>query len=565
MKKIISLILCIVLFLCVCGCGNTQTASPSDNPSSSNPSSSGTSSSDPSSTDSSSTPTGTTVSGGFKINYLNIVNGNILHKNETEYNIETSNAFESTDNFYIYLPAGTEIYCSDSFAVYCYDDNFALDKKLTQDCGQTLIQYTPKMSADKRTLKTGSYVRFSVKGKVSNIVIKVPKGKDNEVIYGEKEDLKFKPIIQQMKSNLSGKETNVNYIFLTDIHYVGDPSSDHGRALFTQVKAAVKLANNIDSIDFIAIGGDITNGNRATKAECLQFAYKILEPLKECKKPVFVAPGNHDDNSYHMNYYSKLTMKEIVSDKDWSDKILKEICPKGIVKDSKYKDSKYYYYDIKGKKTRVIVLDAIDYRAKYDSNGTVIELPVKNAATTNELERYWTGTSYWGYSDEQIQWLANEALTAGSDWDYVFISHMGVDKKTMHNNYDTKSGASLRAVISAFQNRNTYSATNISANFTNVTGKILVHQFGHSHCELTTYQKDIKLWQIGTATAQIQSSNSSISNISRRVDQYGNEWLIYPRAYGKENEHAFDIMSANENSINKFVFGAGTEKVLKYE
>ena len=32
-------------------------------------------------------------------------------------------------------------------------------------------------------------------------------------------------------------------------------------------------------------------------------------------------------------------------------------------------NSKYYYYDLENKKTRIIALDAIDYEAKYDENG----------------------------------------------------------------------------------------------------------------------------------------------------------------------------------------------------
>ena len=358
MKKIISVLLCVVLiFATVCSCGSndtpSDTASGSSNPTSSSPTSSSTDSSTPSSsTPSSSTQVSSSTSStvtipadvvknAYKVNFPKATKGNIIHTNTTDYSFGPSSDFESFDNFYIYLPEGSKFYCTDKFVIYCYDDKFALDTTLTGNCGQSLLVYSPVYTTDVRTLKGGCYVRISVMGKLSNIVINVPKDKQSKVIYGEKDDLLYAPYISEVKTNLSGKGSNVNYLFITDIHYNGQPTSDKGRLLLKQVNAAIKVANSVDSIDFVVIGGDTTDGNYTSKAESLKYAEAILEPFKNCKKPVLILAGNHDDNSYHYSKLDQFVDEQIVSDKDWNDRILKPIS-KGIVHDSKYKDSKYY-------------------------------------------------------------------------------------------------------------------------------------------------------------------------------------------------------------------------------
>jgi DNA repair exonuclease SbcCD nuclease subunit len=301
------------------------------------------------------------------------------------------------------------------------------------------------------------------------------------------------------------------------------------------------------------------------KADALKYTAEIFEPLKESKKPVFIITGNHDDNSYHSFHMEGFLEDQIVSDKDWSDNIIKVFCPEDIVKDSKYKDSKYYYYDLENKKTRVICLDAIDYRAKYDKNGVIKELPVKDASKTHEEDRYWSGCSYWGYSEGQIRWLVEEAMTAPADWDYVFMSHMGIDVNTQTNYYEPHYGTTLRSIINAFQSRKEFSFGGLSANYSKATGRVLSYHFGHTHRELTRYSKDINLWQINTATAQVSTNAEVIGEPTITEDSKGNDWISYDRQYGSDNEACMDIISVSKNVIYKFAFGAGTDEVLKYE
>lgn len=536
MKKFIAFILCMALVVgCLCSCGDKE-------------------------------PVGTDnyTNNGFVIDYKNTASGYLIHTSEIASSVMASGDFESMDDFYIYLPGGTTISCPDNFAVYCYNQHFKLDTNLTGLCGQTLLRFSVQMNAENRTLTEDCYVRFSVQGKLKDININVPDGKEGVVITGAKDDLLYGPQINTVQQNLKDKTNAVNYIFITDLHYDKDPTAQKSEALLKQVKAAVKIANTTESIDFIVIGGDTTSGMYETKADALKYTAEVLEPLKDSKKPVFIITGNHDDNSYLSFHMDGFLEDQIVSDKDWSDNIIKVFCPENIVKDSKHKDSKYYYYDIEGKKTRVICLDAIDYRAKYDENGVIKELPVKDASETDEEAKYWSGCSYWGYSEGQIRWLVNEAMTAPSDWDYVFMSHMGIDVKTQTNYYEPHYGTTLRAVIDAFQSRKDFSFEDISASFANVTGKVLSYHFGHTHRELTRYCKDIDLWQINTASAQVGTNAEAIGSPKVTEDDKGNDWVSYDRQYGSDYEACFDIISVGEGVIYKYAFGAGTNEVLKY-
>ncbi len=535
MKKFIALLLCVALTLILCSCGNT--------------------------------PTGQVQQSGsankeYKINYEDVRKGYIAQTSKTDWTVMSSSDFECMGDFYIYLPEATKISCENNFAVFCYDNNFNLDSELTSRCGQSLINISPVLANADLSLTAPCYVRFSVNGKLDDIKISVPAGTEQTVVFGKRSDLVYTPQLNTLKENLNGKETAVNYIFITDLHYDCTFEEPQGVALTNQLNAAVKMANTIDSIDFIVIGGDSTSGMFETKAEAIKKTQDALAPLKESKKPVFVLMGNHDDNSYYRTSNGIVRPSEVVSDKDWSDNIIKLYCPENIVKDSTYPDSKYYYYDLADKKTRIICLDAIDYRAEYDKNGNISKLPLQS----NTGSATWAGNSYWGYSDAQMKWLAEEAMTVGDGWDYMFVSHMGIDVQTMSNEYYTKSGDILRGLIEACQFKRPYSHINgIKADFTNSTSKVLSYHFGHVHKELTRYSKDIDLWQISTSTAKTAYNTTDTGGPVIKNDDKGNDWVTYGRVLGGESEASFDIMSVGDGIIYKYAFGAGTDEILRYE
>lgn len=499
------------------------------------------------------------VTSPYAITFEDVKDGYIKHANKGLYSIEEEAGYQCTDDFYVFLPKYTVISSEKEFAVFCYDFEFVLETGIMKASGQEMDKMTPIMAAGTRTLSEDTYVRISVKGSLSDVTVSVPNSTKGSVSMGSKKGLINMPVIKETVGYFEGREQAVNYIFITDIHY----SSSKAEAIKTQLEIATEMANTIDAIDFIVIGGDTTTGMFETKSAAIETTQLALEPLKECKKPVFVLMGNHDDNSYHRFTYNVYYPDRIISDKDWKDNVVDVFCPDDIVHDSQYKDSKYYYYDLADKKTRIICLDAVDYRAQYNSKGVISELPIKDPAKTEHVAKYWSGCSWWGYSDQQINWLVNEAMTADKDWDYVFLSHMGIDANTNCYNYVTQNGPALRDVIKAYQNRQSYGVGGKVKDYSGVSGKILAYQFGHIHTELTHFDHDVGLWQISTATANAGNNTtkslqeSSISN--KKLD-----WNILNRTGDPINEYCFDIMSVDQSSVHKYGYGASTDEKMNY-
>ncbi|MBE6739652.1 MAG: hypothetical protein E7565_04970 [Ruminococcaceae bacterium] len=477
--------------------------------------------------------------------------------------IENKNGIETMNDYYFYLPEGTTIN-GNEFKVYCYDPFF----KLQSSANPSFVsEYVVQQSA---------YVRLSAKGKLSDLNIYLPSDVAALIEKGSKEYLSCDMEALKMSENIKiVNEGAVNYVFVTDLHH-SKWSGDNRNYMIRQMNTVVKFVNANDEIDFVIVGGDITTGMFSTKQDAIDSTQDVLNPLKECNKPVFIAFGNHDDNSYHVATGDKVYYPErIISDYDWNKNVLEVYCPENIVKDSKYADSKYYYYDIPDKKTRVIVLDSVDCRNKYDENGVISELDPLLPGDSVYSRHYKTGYSYWGYDIEQIKWLGNEAMTADKDWNYVYLSHMGIDGAMNaygHQMYESKY---VRDIFVAFQNKGVYTNENIGTfDYTDITGKIVVYNFGHTHTELVHYDKDIDMWQISTACANIgsYSSQGNITKPDEEIVRAGSlntksyAWTWHYRALGSPSENCFDVISADENKVVKFAFGgSGTDKTVYYK
>ncbi len=440
------------------------------------------------------------------------------------------------------------------------------------NCGNYLPDYTAYVS--NYVMEKASYVKLTAKGKLSDLSIYVPSDVAAMVEKGSKDYLSFDNEALKMGENIKIMNNgSVNYIFITDHHHsIGSANRNY---MIRQMNTVVKIANENDNIDFVAVGGDVTTGMFDTKQAAIDNTQDILNPLKECEKPVFILFGNHDDNSYHVATGDKVYYPErIISDYDWDKNILHVYCPDNIVKDSEYVDSKYYYYDMADKKTRLIFLDTVDCRAKYDENGVITELLPHQPESTITSRHYKTGYSYLGYDMKQVEWLANEAMTAPDDWNYVYLSHMGIDGATNSYGNFMFNSEYMRSIMAAYQNKTSYSAEGVcDVDFSKTTGKITVMSFGHQHTELVLYDEDIDLWQISTACGNIGSyANSGNITVPSKehvqttsINNKSYAWTWYYRKLGTPSQNCFDVISANENKIEKFAFGCGSDRTLYYK
>lgn len=71
---------------------------------------------------------------------------------------------------------------------------------------------------------------------------------------------------------------------LSDIHIVYESGE-------TDLRAALNYLFKIENIDFICVSGDL--GKDGTETELKQYQ-SIINEFSDCKKPIYVAPGNHE-------------------------------------------------------------------------------------------------------------------------------------------------------------------------------------------------------------------------------------------------------------------------------
>ena len=526
MKKLISLLLVTALLLtAVSGCGGSDKATDASSDKGSNklPQASDSQSSEPSLIE-------------LDTSFITAEKGYISHTMVSEYEIKAENGFETTGENLLFLPKDSVIKSAEEIFIHTYvnmDGGVNLNTNLMRSVGMKVEGYNGQFKAGTFTISSNCYIRLSVKGKISTVKISVPDGTETSVFFGDLESIAVAPKTEKVGKILSSVEASVNYFFISDVHngsFVNDlngdgkrdyDSLDHTASRLESNRAkiadAVTIANSSPYIDFVVVGGDIINGYETTESNtykeakkknpkltvsehCIDLMQEILAPLKECKKPVFVLAGNHDDNAMHSlwqenhpegpNRYPEY----LVSDLSWYEGVFKEFVNVKVVQDSNYvysgkKLSKYYYYDLSknGRKTRVICLDYNDDRFAFNNKGIVT-----------------SDASKGGYSKEQLMWLANTALMGDFD-DCIMLSHAGTDDN-------------LNNLLTAYQEKESYKKVSlgINVNYENrKSGNIMSYHHGHEHEDFNTYSYDLDCWTISTNAAVLDMVAATPNSVYR--------------------------------------------------
>lgn len=470
------------------------------------------------------------------VEYNDIQKGYISHPNAVEYTLIKEDGYECTDNFYLYLPKGTKLSSEKEFTFFTYEKDMSLNTVMMANSDLEVKGFVPSFAAGEFTLSGDCILRLCVKGSLADVKISVPSDKEGAVMTGTASEMAVMDEILDLNEYLYSRGNSVNYIFISDLHvgsFVNDPDGD-GLRNYDELEAtdermenrkglvakAVSTANLSPQIDFVVIGGDIINGYETPESKTYQQAKKsnpsltvrqhcidqlkeVLSPLKECKKPVFILAGNHDDNAGHSLWQTTNHPKDestihsyLLSDLDWDKHILSEFVNVKMVRDDTYSYggksiSKYYYYDLEknDKTVRIIALDYTDRRYAFNSDGSVN----KQAPTSN--------------SNNQLKWFAEKALVGDFD-ECIILSHATLNE----------TNARMADVIKTYNSRSAFSSM---GNFIKVdysartSGNILIYHHGHDHENMDIFNSSCRFWDIGSDAAAFDITSASADSCYR--------------------------------------------------
>ena len=273
--------------------------------------------------------------------------------------------------------------------------------------------------------------------------------------------------------------------FLTDLH-IACPT---GKTAEEIAEGATKIRRHIACYNLLAkefdfdlcvYGGDYLNNSTQTNKETALTALKavrILIDKGDKSIPVIVAKGNHDDNTmytdYKNGYVDSKNLYKLVTGKD----------ARKAKRDAEFLDRSYGYYDIPNKKVRVFMLNSVD-------------LPT---TVTSDNKLLYGAQNDTGFSQEQIQFVADHLVFEEEGWQVLFFSHHPLktltheDKETgdgVAGIIATHGGKAMIDLITAFKNKEQGTVKNVAADFEisvdydfaqNKSNTVIASICGHTH------------------------------------------------------------------------------------
>ena len=331
----------------------------------------------------------------------------------------------------------------------------------------------------------------------------------------------------------------VNLVCFSDSHIDGFSKAE----CVDNVKRTVQFANEAP-IEFDAVihaGDIITPFGLKKKKDTYAKAKTFFDIAKKSERPFIFTKGNHDLNDWDN------VPENVLTDKDWSTLFLDFAEDQYKIKRQLKKNgekSTWHYFDIVDKKVRIVAIDIMD------ADRTVL-----TEKGTCKLH----GGNSWYISDEQMNWVVNEALNFDDkdekDWGVVLTLHMYPKAPAFHAN----AADVLLDICAAFNEQQTYSYSykheensffdmEISADFTRYAGEekkpsVICWLLGHDHERKNLVKKGINIIYI------IHGSGTSISSDPRLA-----------RIPGTCTQNAFDVVNIDtlHRKIRVFGYGATT-------
>ncbi len=216
----------------------------------------------------------------------------------------------------------------------------------------------------------------------------------------------------QAAKKAAGK-ADLAFMWASDVHH--QPQDNHGvdREMIEEFTAAAAETGAA----FAAVTGDLFHGH-FNKDTGLANLTALCSFFDDCAVPVMLTMGNHDDNRYYVyktrNPDDTFDMGQVINKEDIFEIVFRGR-EKDFVRDPKNPFGGWYYKDFTKAKVRVIMLNCIDMPH-------IPDYPVNRF-------KY-----YGGFSEAQLQWLANKALRfSKKGWGVIVMTHIDYGSQTIGN------------------------------------------------------------------------------------------------------------------------------------
>lgn len=381
-----------------------------------------------------------------------------------------------------------------------------------------------------------------------------------------------------VKGRQAGRSNYVSFITVSDIHHLITNDAQYASAVTTSATVlkhcamGAYLVSRYADIDFGIMLGDYINGGQIDPEEFAKKEY--LDVLNYFSSFVDIGTqGNHDCG---MGKWSTF-----LSNTDLYNRIGR--FARNAVRPATDADRGYYYYDVPGKKFRVIVLNTNDIK------GMAIK-PYNESNTP----KYFDGHRV---SMTQLKWFRDVLFAIPSDYSFIVCSHEPIHwedwEYTDANNVTWACSQAWRDILEAYINKSqktvsyTIGHTNpitktvidgetLTVDFRNTNTATFVATFhGHTHNFITGTYGTANIVRIGTPNSCNNRTNAyartNYPETTRQkygeLDQNGNRVTAYEKtAPGTTNETAFVVntIDLDTGSIHSDYYGAGHYRFIRY-
>lgn len=350
----------------------------------------------------------------------------------------------------------------------------------------------------------------------------------------------------------------INLVWFSDIHLMESLRNSAGDNLGKKIPVLSKALCDALDIPLVLFTGDAaTNSIESTEAAMrndFDYFNEITKPINDKLINCF---GNHDgawgDNRNGSTGYQAAYAWHIPPRDYWNDLIRKQT----IGADRHYsEDGSYGYIDLPAQKLRIVQLNSfwVGDNDTYNQDDTMV----------------YDYMHHGGYGQDQLDWLADEALSFDEDgWSVLFMAHMppasidGTDYTSASNNRDATvlngilsayaTGGSYTGLYSYSSGRNEGSWANVSVNvdFSSAAHKAYPVAFLAGHCHKSKIDTTTLPFPIITITCATNSSYDS------------NEGT---RTAGTATETAFDVISICKDTKTLYLtrLGVGSDRSTPY-